>query len=140
MRWVNDIGVLKRVLGRQTGVGQYRVLELDFSAGVVRVSPEPDTDQIVVTYDKLDPSELPDLSDNPDFSPLVGKVVEYAWKLTNHQGFDDAFQLRFLGLEDRVEQTRQFEAAAAMIEVRRVSEARRRLYCTRFDATSVPAK
>jgi len=52
---------------------------------------------------------------------VIGKVVEYGWTLTNHQGFEDAFQLRFLDLNDRAEATLQFEVAAAVIEVRRVS-------------------
>ncbi|MET0683961.1 MAG: DUF6334 family protein [Solirubrobacteraceae bacterium] len=56
-----------------------------------------------------------------EFVPVIGKVVEYGWTLTNHQGFEDAFQLRFLDLNDRAEATLQFEVAAAVIEVRRVS-------------------
>lgn len=51
----------------------------------------------------------------------MGKVIEYAWSLTNHRGYVDAFQIRFLDLDNHDEATRQFEAAAADRYVRSVA-------------------
>jgi hypothetical protein len=48
---------------------------------------------------------------------LEGRIVEYAWWMTNHRCYSDAFQLRFLDLATRDEATRQFEVAASAIRV-----------------------
>lgn len=52
---------------------------------------------------------------------LAGKDLEYAWWMTNHRGYADAFQMRFLDLASRSEATRQFEVAASALHVRIVT-------------------
>jgi hypothetical protein len=40
--------------------------------------------------------------------------------MTNHRGHADAFQMKFLDLDDRTEVTRQFAVAASVIRVLKV--------------------
>ncbi|MET0683962.1 MAG: hypothetical protein ABW060_01545 [Solirubrobacteraceae bacterium] len=58
-----EIGALERVVGRRARSGGYEVLGLLFSAGSVRLAPEPDTDQLQLARDERGLGDLPDLSE-----------------------------------------------------------------------------
>jgi hypothetical protein len=119
--WIEEAGPLERVRGRVVpGEATFELLEFQLRGGTVRLTADADTDELNVSTVRGDTS-LADLTKHPLCAPLVGKVIEYAWSMTNHRGYTDAFQLRFLDLVSRDEVTRQFEAAAAVIQVRSVS-------------------
>lgn len=63
MQWLMEIGALERVVGRRARSGGYEVLGLLFSAGSVRLAPEPDTDQLQLARDERGLGDLPDLSE-----------------------------------------------------------------------------
>ncbi len=117
--WINQAGPLTRVRGRVGPGGAFELIEFELVGGTIRLTAKADTDEVSVTTARGDAS-LRDLSVQPVFEPLLGRVIEYAWSLTNHRGYSDAFQIRFLDLDSRDEATRQFEAAAAGLFVRSV--------------------
>ena len=84
---------------------------------------DADSDEIVVTGEAAvvanDP--LAEVADDPALSPLLGKVIESAWTLTNNRGYADAFQIRGLDTNTREESCCQFEVAAAAITPSRVA-------------------
>jgi hypothetical protein len=96
------------------------VVHLELDHGAIRLTADADTDEVIVRTLGSDAS-LPDLSEEAVFAPLLGKVIEYAWSMTNHRGHADAFQIRFLDLASRDQATRQFEVGAAVLFVRNVS-------------------
>jgi hypothetical protein len=119
--FVTSAGRLVEVRGQRAACG-YVVLELVFTHGVLRLSSDPDTDEIVVEPHESTTSGLADVSSDEPLRAGIGKVIEYAWCMTNHRGFDDAFQVRLVNLDDRSEAARQFEVAASVIHVRSVAE------------------
>lgn len=128
--WADDFyesaGPLVHVRGDLTPAGdQYWVLEFVFENGMLRLSCNDDTDEIVVqphdpNAPALDASALVDVSNEPVFAPLLGKHIEYLWWMTNHRGYHDAFQMRLLDHANRSDTTRQFEVAASAMYVRAV--------------------
>ena len=102
--------------------GRYEILELVFTHGLLRLSCEPDTDEIVVEQHETPTPALADVSSDERLHRGIGKVIECAWWMTNHRGFHDAFQIRLLNLDDRSEATLQFEVAASAMDVRAVGE------------------
>ncbi len=118
--WIDQAGRLTRVRGRAAPGNAFELVDLELRGGTIRLTVLPDSDEVNVSITGCDWS-LPDLSEQAAFAPLLGKVIEYAWTLTNHRGYSDAFQLRFLDLDSRGEATLQFEAAAAVLLVRSVS-------------------
>jgi hypothetical protein len=115
-----DTGALQRVRGRLLAFGGYESLQFAFPQAVVRLGADVDTDEAVVDLLGHEDATLDDLSHCDDFAPALGKVIEYAWWMTNHRGYADAFQMRFLDLDDRTEVTRQFAVAASVIRVLKV--------------------
>lgn len=87
-----------------------------------RFSCDIDTDEIQVDVAAGTP-RLGDLSSKAPFAELVGMTLEYAWQLTNHRGYRDAWQMRFLSLESRTETSMQFEVMASAIHVSLVTRA-----------------
>ena len=81
------------------------------------VSGDDYTDEIVVAVSD-ESAGMPGIS-HPALGTLDGLRVEYAWCLTNHCGYVDAFQLRLVDGRGR-EETRQLEVAASAMDVRRV--------------------
>ncbi len=114
----SESGALLRVTGvADTAAGRYRSLTLEFVAGVLLLSCDDDTDEIIVEVGGSD-SSAKDL-DEPWVADLLSKWVEYAWELKNHRGYVDAFQLRLMD-DQRNEAAVQFEVAASAIDVRLV--------------------
>jgi len=117
----SDSGILLHVAGKREGAG-YTLLDFVFEHGSLRLVCDPDTDEIIVAVRPEDSDgELDDLDDDIALASLRGKEIELAWSMTNHRGYDDAFQIRCLNLETRQEGCCQFEVAAATITVARVS-------------------
>jgi hypothetical protein len=116
---ISDSGALSRVCGDQSPAGNYRILELVFERGTLTLSCDADSDELLLTASHGDAS-TDDLSADPALAPLIGKVIESAWWLTNQNGYRDGFQVRLLDLSDRSEATRQFEVAAAALHIRTV--------------------
>src|SRR6185437_104420 len=101
-----DSGPLVSASGSRDSAGRYTSLRLNFRSGSLILACNDDTDEVVVTAENeprgnrvLSQSALPE---------LLGMSIDYAWVLTNHRGYDDAFQLRFVD-ENRREEVRQFE-------------------------------
>jgi hypothetical protein len=115
-----DSGSLRAVRGQRMPAGAYVVVELDFASGTLRLSCDGNTDKVLAAVPDDATVDLDDVANDEPFVGLVGKVIEYAWEMENHRGYTDAFQLRFLDLETRVEATRQFEVGASVITVQRV--------------------
>jgi hypothetical protein len=103
------------VTGLRASDDRYAVIELRFARGTLRLSCDDDTDEIIATAVEDSGSALVDVAADPPFVDLIGKTIEYAWTMTNHRGYEDAFQLRLLDLAARTEATRQFEVAASAI-------------------------
>ncbi|MFN8149676.1 MAG: DUF6334 family protein [Solirubrobacterales bacterium] len=100
-------------------------LALEFNSGVLLVSCDDDTDELLIRVDGMPAGQR--VSDHELFRDLIGLEIEYAWEGTNQHGYSDLFQLRMIGDpalgEGMPQEIRQFEAVASMIEVRRVLSA-----------------
>jgi hypothetical protein len=120
-RLVSDSGELTAVLGRSVGSDRFAALALVFDAGTLHYRCNDDTDEIIVEVLKRDSVDYPSIGGGA-LAGLVGLTVEYAWEMTNHRGFADAFQLRLIDTERR-EETRQFEVLASAMTVYRVTSA-----------------
>jgi hypothetical protein len=107
----------------RVAAGSYVALELDFGSGTLRLSCDDDTDELLATVPDARSDELADVTSDAAFLGLVGRVIEDAWTMTNHRGYTDAFQLRFLDLLTRAEGTRQFEVAGSTVWVQRFGDA-----------------
>jgi hypothetical protein len=117
-RLVSESGELTAVLGRYIGYDRFAALAFVFAAGTLHCRCNDDTDEIIVEVVENDSLGYPAI-DHELLAGLVGMVVEYAWEMTNHRGYADAFQLRFIDAE-RHEETRQFEVGASAMDVLRV--------------------
>jgi hypothetical protein len=115
----NDSGEPLDVRGEPAVGESYRSLDFVFERGVLSLACDDDTDEILVTAEHA-PSTSTDVSGPPLNAPL-GKVIEYAWVMTNHRGYRDAFQVRFVDLDTKATDTRQFEVAASTIVISSVS-------------------
>ena len=109
-----DSGALVRVTGTKAPGGGYASLEFEFGSGVLTLRCNDDTDEIIV--EAYSGASSADGIAETWVEDLLGKWIECAWDLHNHGGYNDAFQLRFLGRE-RDEEVRQFEVAASAIRV-----------------------
>jgi hypothetical protein len=119
-RLAADSGVLRRIAGRRTAAG-YVLLDLIFDQGRLRLAADADTDEIVVRVDASAESDVDEIGNDAALASLAGKVIQQAWTMSNDRGYADAFQLRCLDLESRDESCCQFEVAAAVITVARVT-------------------
>lgn len=117
-RLVSESGELSAVLGRSVGSDRFAAIALVFDAGTLHCRCNDDTDEIIVEVVEKDSLGYPAV-DHDSLAGLVGMAVEYAWEMTNHRGYADAFQLRLRDAEGH-EETRQFEVGAAAMDVRRV--------------------
>ena len=85
-----------------------------FEHGALCLTPIGDSDEVDIRL--VDTGGL--TSERPAiFLDLLGMIVEDAWEMTNHRGYRDGFQMRFLELASRLERTCQFEVAASAIRV-----------------------
>jgi hypothetical protein len=121
--FVNKAGPLLWISSESAGDARFRSIRLAFADGVLAVTCNDDTDEIVVAV--LDPEASTAHGGGEALSAslagLEGRVVESAWWMTNERGYTDAFQLRFLDVLTREETTRQFEVAASAITVSQVN-------------------
>lgn len=115
----SDSGALRRIAGRRSAAG-YDSLELIFDRGILRLTCEADTDEIVVDVISGGSSEFEEIRDAETLVPLIGKVIEQAWTMVNDRGYRDAFQVRCIDLATRSESCCHFEVAASAITVARV--------------------
>jgi hypothetical protein len=113
-----ESGPLLRVIGVQVPAGRYMSLEFEFASGVLSLRCDDNNDEIVVEVGRNDPAARP-VAD-PWVQNLLGKWIEYAWELRNHRGYNDGFQLRLMN-DEREEESRQFEVAGSVIDVRLVT-------------------
>jgi hypothetical protein len=116
-KFVSEAGALQALRGVQSSPGRFTSLQLRFELGTLNLRCNADTDEIVVATGEFD-IDQPTIEEEV-LADLIGMIVEYAWLLTNHRGYVDAFQLRFTDGQGHAE-TRQFEVAAAAIDIRRV--------------------
>jgi hypothetical protein len=119
--WLSDLveeaGSLVEVRGERLPGDSYAVLDFMFVGRGLRLRCNADTDEVVIDPAADRDVTLADLTADAVFAGLRGKVIVYAWCLSNHRGYRDAFQMRLLNLEDRSEETRQFEVAASAMRV-----------------------
>ncbi len=115
----DDSGVLRRITGRAPNLAGYDVLELIFDEGVLRLTCDADTDEIIIAVSSAEDAGLAEVRDDPPLLSLLGKVISLAWTMVNNGGYGDAFQIRSVDLETetRDESCCQFEVAAAGIRV-----------------------
>jgi Family of unknown function (DUF6334) len=113
-----ESGPLLRVMGIAAAAGRYRSLEFEFALGVLSLHCDDVTDEIIVKVGRDDAAALP-VADSWA-NDVLGKCIEYAWELRNHRGYNDGFQLRLMD-DEREEESRQFEVAGSVLEVRLVS-------------------
>jgi hypothetical protein len=117
MKLASESGQLKAVTGLVLSADRFTVLQFAFAAGVLSLRCDDDTDEIIV--------EVVDIVDDyshvtrTDVVDLIGMSIEYAWTLTNHRGYVDAFQLRLMD-KQRLTEARQFEVAGSAMDIRRV--------------------
>lgn len=119
MRWqslADDSGRLVKVQERPaTAAGRFEALSFIFERGVLRLAAISETDEVAVhvvpvatDFDGVDSTRL---------RPLLGTSLECCWMLTNHRGYQDAFQMRFLDHTTRAERTWQVEVAASALDL-----------------------
>jgi Family of unknown function (DUF6334) len=114
-----DSGVLRRITGQPDGAG-YTTLQFSFDHGTLRLSCDADTDEIVATTGVASDVDSASLDADELLAPLLGKVIELVWELSNDRGYTDGFQIRCLDLETGEESCCQFEVAAAAMTIARV--------------------
>src|SRR4051794_36374017 len=114
-RLASDSGELRAVRGHSVDNGRFAALAFVFPDAILRLSCNHDTDEMIVEIGDPNDITYPTV-EHESLAGLVGLTVEYAWQMTNHRGYTDAFQLRFRAA-NREEQTRQFEVAASAIDV-----------------------
>lgn len=114
-----DSGELEAIRGVEAPVDRFVILAFRFAAGTLLLRCDDDTDEILADVVDNEP-EYPAVS-NELLASLIGSTIEYAWVLTNHHGYNDAFQLRVAGpASHRV--TIQLEVGASAMDVRRVGD------------------
>jgi len=118
-RLTTDSGELTGITGLTSPGDRFTALAFTFASATLRMHCDDDTDEILVEVVEHDPG-YPSVSSG-SLGNLVGMRLEYAWALTNHRGYSDAFQLRFTDGRGR-DETRQFEVAASAMDVRRLVE------------------
>lgn len=116
-----DSGRLLAVTGVAAPAGRYRKLEFEFAAGVLTLSCDDDTDEIIAEIARR--SADAEAIEESWAQTLLGKWIEYAWSLRNNRGYTDGFQFRLMN-DEREEETRQFEVVASTIDVRIVMPGR----------------
>lgn len=82
MDLVADSGPLVKVMGVTASAGRYRALEFEFTSGVLSVSCDDATDEIIVAAGRIGIHAEP-VTDSW-VQDLIGKWIEYAWDLRNH--------------------------------------------------------
>ena len=114
---VAESGPLLNVSGMEASPDRFSSLKLEFSSGVLHLRCDDDTDEIIAEISKRD-DDYPNVV-HPAIRDMIGLRIDYAWSLTNHRGYVDAFQLR---LEDGTgtEKTFQFEVLGSAMDVLRV--------------------
>lgn len=120
----NESGELRRVAGvKAGGRAAYEWLSFEFAEGVLGLTCNQDTDEVIVTIGHADPLAL--AVDDEWVQDLLGKWISYGWDLRNHRECLDAFQLRLVDLakDDRPEAAVQLEVSASTIHARRVDTA-----------------
>jgi hypothetical protein len=117
MKLASDSGQLQEVTGLISPVDRYSILQFAFTAGVLSLRCNDDTDEIVVEV--IDVADDHPRAAHAVITDLIGMSIEYAWTMTNHRGYIDAFQMRLMDKQRR-EQARQFEVAGSAMDVRRV--------------------
>lgn len=113
----SDSGELTAITGVGLPADRFVALAFRFAAGSLLLRCDDDTDEILVDV----------VEDQPDYPPvvyeflvgLVGSTIDYAWVLTNHRGYEDAFQLRLASAGSQYAIV-QFEVGASAMDVRRV--------------------
>jgi hypothetical protein len=116
-----DSGALHTVAGRRSAAG-YEALELIFERATLRLTCNPDTDEIVITAADQVATGLREIRDDGSLCSLLGKVISQAWIMVNDRDYQDGFQLRCIDLGTRDESCCQFEVAASAITVARVTD------------------
>jgi hypothetical protein len=116
--FVEESGELIAALGCLAVAGSFTEVVFEFPSQTLSLSCNDDTDEIEVSTAKREPPTS--LVAIDELADLIGTRVEYAWQLTNHRGYDDAFQLRFID-SGRNETTLQFEVMASTMILSRVA-------------------
>ena len=114
-----DSGVLRRITGEPDEAG-YTTLQFSFDHGTLCLSCDADTDEIVAATGVASDVGSVSLDTDELLAPLLGRVIELVWELSNDRGYTDGFQIRCLDLETREENCCQFEVAAAAMTIARV--------------------
>ena len=77
--------------------GWFAAIRLHFSSSVLCVRVNPDNDSLEVSSSASpETTELPSLSEREPWRRVIGRPILCAWRLVDHQGYDDGIQLAFL--------------------------------------------
>ena len=115
-RLAADSGELIAITGLMLPADRFVALAFRFAAGTLLLHCDNDTDEILV--DVIDDDSHYEAVVDEFLTSLTGSTIEYAWVLTNHRGYEDAFQIRLAGADNDV--TVQFEVGASAMDMRRV--------------------
>lgn len=118
MSWrdlINDSGPLVGVEAPRGDGESFRRLVFAFANGVLDITAAGDTDEIHIAASPPRPATEQRIATPAALEHLLGCVAESGWQMTNHRGYNDAFQVRFLNLQTRDEFTEQFEVAASAL-------------------------
>ncbi len=107
-------------------------IDLRFVQGSVLVQVDPDTDEVITSFDdaaidaEVDEVSWLDVSTSADYRDVIGSDTLWRWHLVNQQGYRDGFQIELeqRGSDNKATSTATFQylALASEIEVRRVSQ------------------
>lgn len=116
---IGDSGRLVSVAGLLVADSRLAKIALEFANGTLILGCDDTKDEILLQVGGCVPGYAEIGHDL--LVGLIGMTATYAWTLTNHRGYRDAFQVRLMA-SDRSEETRQFEVAASAIDVYRVND------------------
>jgi hypothetical protein len=70
----DDSGALRRIGGHRSAAG-YTLLDLTFDRGTLRLTSDPDTDEIVVQIDAAQARDSTEIQNDAALASLIGKVI-----------------------------------------------------------------
>lgn len=89
------------------GVALVKGVSFQFSNAALSISITEDTDEVMISEEDLLPLEdeekVLDVSDDPEWSDVIGLTARWFWLLRNQQGYEDGMRIEFANV-NKIEQ------------------------------------
>ena len=83
------------------GSDSINAVELTFEALTVTLSVQPDDDTVLASLSSLSNDEIFRTTRQSFWSTCIGKGLQWAWLLTNQQGYKDGIRLEFHNVDEQ---------------------------------------